>query len=593
MDSENIISKCQDFLKRSSERYSTTSSRAMTDLKVYSSNFWTDDNVKLYRKGKKRLRLALNNYNVVCNAIASPISSSPWHVHLLEDNGLQDGIDAIEQENDNKSSVIDAFRKAVLVGNGYIVATTVDNGKGPTIAFESAKNISAIALDPHINTVDGSDAEEGAVINYISVKKARRIYGEDVVPMSYPTVQPALSLSTFEQWNVPVNSVAIVSYFVKEDDGNVHFYKICGNKVVEDVVLPLKIIPIVRFAGNEIYENDEINYSGIVEQLFPLELGANIAYSTLIERCGRSTKANFIANIDAIDGLENYYAKADSDEGCLVLWKGDKQPVPLVEQFQTGDLQATISSCRTLMEDVVGVPLTGISPSQPEKTATEVLRQQIAKESNTANYYNNAFTATRTLAKIIIQLLNDGNDLPFTLENGPSVITKQMKQRQEIQALSTIVSENMKPLLAIKFAETLKNELGNEMYSNMVANLPPDIKLIQTEQSDPEAIHVMNQMQQQLSEVMEQLQSLQQENATLTEEKKQLELALSSSKEQMILDYQKHQDDMELKRADMQLKFAEKGMQMENDKTRDEIEIEKQMLELEQQRMKLIGDVLK
>lgn len=590
---EEIINKCQDFLKRSSARYAKTMTNAMNNMRVYSSNFWTDDNIKMYRKGKKRLRLALNNYNVVANAIASPISNSPWHTHLIEDNGLQDAIDAIEQENDNKSSIIDSFRKEVLVGNGFIVATTVDNGDGPTIAFESAKNISSIALDPHINTVDGSDAEEGAVINYISVKKAQRLYGDDVVPMSYPTVQPALSLSTFEQWNVPVNSVAIVSYFVKDEDGFVHFYKICGNKIVEDAVLPLKIIPIVRFAGNEVYESDEINYNGIIEQLFPLELGANIAYSTLIERCGRSTKANFIANVDAIDGLENYYAKADSDEGCLVLWRGDKQPVPLTEQFQTGDLQATISTCRTLMEDVVGVPLTGISPSQPEKTATEVLRQQIAKESNTANYYNNAFTATRTLARIMIQLLNDGNDLQFTLENGPSVITKQMKQRQEIQALSTIVSDNMKPLLAIKFAETLKNELGQDMYSNMVANLPPEIKLIQTEDSDPEAIHVMNQMQQQLSEVMEQLTTLQQQNEVLTEEKKQLELALSSTKEQMILDYQKHQDDMALKRADMQLKFAEKGMQLESDKTKDEIEIEKQLLELEQQKMKIISEAVR
>lgn len=592
MTIDEIINKCQEFLKRSSARYATTMTSAMNNMRIYSSNFWTDDNVKMYRKGKKRLRLALNNYNVVCNAIASPISSSPWHTHLIEDNGLQDSIDAVEQENDNKSSIIDAFRKEVLVGNGFIVATTVDDGHGPTIAFESAKNISSIALDPHINTVDGSDAEEGAIINYISVKKAKRLYGDDVIPMSYPTVQPALSLSTFEQWNVPTDSVAVVSYFVKDEDGNVHFYKICGNKVVEDAVLPLKIIPIVRFAGNEVYENDEINYNGIIEQLFPLELGANIAYSTLIERCGRSTKANFIANVDAIDGLENYYAKADSDEGCLVLWKGDKQPIPLTEQFQTGDLQATITTCRTLMEDVVGVPLTGISPSQPEKTATEVLRQQIAKESNTANYYNNAFTATRTLARIIIQLLNDGNDLPFTLENGPSVITKQMKQRQEIQALSTIVSDNMKPLLAIKFAETLKNELGQDMYSNMVANLPPEIKLIQTEQSDPEAIHVMNQMQQQLSEVMEQLTTLQQQNAVLTEEKKQLELALTSTKEQMILDYQKHQDDIALKRADMQLKFAEKGMQLETDKTKDEIEIKRQLLELEQQKMKIIDEVI-
>ena len=69
----------------------------------------------------------------------------------------------------------------------------------------------------------------------------------------------------------------------------------------------------------------------------------------------------------------------------------------------------------------MGIPLTGLDSTgkMPERTATEILRQQISKESNTANYYNNAFRACRAIAKILIQFVS-GQDLKFTLENGPS-----------------------------------------------------------------------------------------------------------------------------------------------------------------------------
>ena len=591
MDDNEIISNCSAFLKKSNERYRTSIVRAMTDLQYFSGNFWTDDLRKTYRKGKTRVNLALNNWNVLANAIASPFSASPWHTELVDKSSdsaddIQKSIDLVEQENDTKSSLIDAFRKMVLTGYGYlIVSTDTDDITGePKIIVESARNINAVAIDANVNTVDGNDAEEGAIVNYMSVKKAKRLWGDDVVPMDYPNTQPSLSLSTFEQWNVPSNSVAVISYYVKNDKGLVDFYKICGNKVVQNVELPCTIIPIIRLAGNEIYESDEINYNGIIQQTFPLELGANIAYSTLIERCGRSTKANFMANIDAIDGLEKYYAKADQDESCLVLWKGDKQPVPLTESFQTGDLQATIQSCRTLMEDTVGVPLTGISQNQPEKTATEILRQQISKESNTANYYNNAYSACRTLARIIIQLLNEGIDLKFTLENGPSVITRQMKSRQEIQALSSIVPENMKPLMAKYFADTLENDIGKDLSRNIIANLPPEVKLI-SDETDPNAIHIMNQMKQQLDQMAQDLDAERQKNQELQKELNTAQLSLLENREARQLEWNKFQITETNK---MNLETAK--LQAEGIKDAGELDIKNKKLALEAD--KAMADVI-
>jgi hypothetical protein len=555
LDERTVINNCNSFLYKSDARFNAVITRALNDLQVYSGEFWTDAFKKKYRRNKNRLNLSLNNWNVLCNAIASPVSNSPWHTELVnKQNGLeqvQEMIDEIEADNDSKSAMIDAFRKACLTGYGYMIVTTVaDEMTGePKIVIESANRINAVAFDPSVATVDGSDAEEGAILNFLPIKKAKRLYGEDVVPMSYPTTPCFINIGDFRQWRMPEDSVALISYYVKNESGYVDMYKICGDKVVEAYELPVKIIPIIRMAGNEIYDNGDIDYNGIVQQTMSLELGANIAYSTLIERCGRTPKANYLVNVDAIDGLEESYAKANQDDSVAVLWKGEHQPVPLTETFQTGDLQATVSTCRTLLEDVTGIPLTGIQGGERERTATEILRQQISKESNTANYYNNAFKAVRTLSKIIIQMITGGEDLKFTLENGPSVITREMKARQELTALATIMPDNMKPIIAKYFADSLKNDLGDELSKNIIANLPPDVQFI-TDNQDPSAVHMLNQMQAQMEQNMFALEQMKAENEQLKQELITARLSMIDRREDRQMDWQKfvvgEQDKMSL-----------------------------------------------
>ena len=554
-----IIDQCREFLNKSDARYSRTIIRAVNDLKRYSGEFWDTGYMKDYNR-KNRVNLSLNNWNPMVNAISSPISNSPWHVELTDKRNelefVQENIDNLEDDTDTKSAMIDAFRKAVLTGYGYLVVTTVEDELTiePKVVIETATHIDSIAVDPNCVNVDCSDAEEGAVINYISTRKAKRLYGEDVVPMNYPQTTCYIDFTPYKQWKLPADSVAVISYYTKNDKGLVDFYKIVGDKIVQQAELPIKYIPIIRLSGNEIYEDNQINYNGIVQQTLTLELGANIAYSTLIERCGRSPKANYMVNIDAIDGLEKELAAVNQDDTVAVLWKGEHQPVPLTESFETGDLQNTISTCRTLIEDTLGIPLAGIV-DQRERTATEILRQETSKESNTANYYNNAYKAMRTLGRIIIEMLTGGQDLKFSLENGPSVITREMKIRQELSALSTIMPDTMKPIIAKYFADTLKNDLGDELSRNIVANLPPDVNFV-SEMQDPTAIHQMKQLQSQFDEVIGELELTKQENKQLREQLTMSQINIMNNREQRQLDFAKFQisenDKMMLETAKLQ-----------------------------------------
>lgn len=591
-DDREIIKQCADFLRRSSRRYAKSLQRATKDLRRYSGNFWDDDFKKSYRPGKNRLCLTLNNWNVICNAISSPLSASPWHTELTNQEDelkeIQESIDYIEAKNDYKTALLDGFRKDVLTGYGFLVVSTdIDDFTGePTIVLESVKHLQSVAMDPACVSCDGSDAEEGAVVNFIGVRKAKRLYGEDVAPMNYPETQPLLSLNGMDQWGCPEDQIAIVSYYVKEDDG-VHFYKICGNKVVQSEVLPIKYIPIVRLAGNEIYDAENINYNGIVQQTLSLELGANIAYSTLIERCGRSTKANYLIHVTAIDGLEKSYANSDKDDAMAVLWKGEHEPKPLVEQFATGDLQATVNTTRTLIEDIVGVPLTGIPDGAPEKTATEILRQQTSKESNTASYYNNAFTACQTISKILIELLNGGQDLRFTLENGPSVITRQMKARQELQALATICPDELKPIIAKFFADTLEDDVGKDLGRNILANLPRDLVYLQDDELDPGAVHQLEMMKATLEECMAQLDEQIKANGELQKELDTAQISMLENREQRVLDWEKFKVQETNRMALETAKLEQSGVELD---ANIQLETGKLMVEAEKEQAKAQND---
>lgn len=601
MENTEIIQQCNEFLGRSSRRYSSTLSRATSDMNRYSGQFWDDDFKKQYRTGENRIYLTLNNWNVICNAIASPMSASPWHTELKdrtgENNQIQEAIDTIEARNDVKSSYLDAFRKCVLSGCGFVVVSTdLDELTGePIITLESVKHLKSVALDPNVNTVDGSDAEEGAIINFIGLRKARRLYGDDVAPFDFPRTAPLLNLSGLQQWGCPEDQIAIVSYYTKENDG-VHYYKICGNKVVEDNILPIKYIPIIRFAGNEIYEGNEINYDGIVRQTIDLELGANQAYSTLIERCGRSVKASYLMHVSAADGTEKSVANANKADSAVVFWAGEHEPKPIIESFQTGDLQSVITTTRTLMEDVVGVPLTGIPGQTPEKTATEILRQQTSKESNTANYFNNAFTATNTIAKLFIELLTGGNDLRYSLENGPSVITRQIKARQEIASLSTICPDDMKGILAVYFARTLEDDTGKDITKNMIANLPPNIQFLERDtEADPVALHQLQQMKLTLDQAMQQLDEVGAQNAELQKQLDAANLNLMENREQRILDWNKfnvqEQDKMALETMKLQQNGAMDASKLQLDAAKLMQQAESEQIRAMQEHDRTLADM--
>ena len=192
--------------------------------------------------------------------------------------------------------------------------------------------------------------------------------------------------------------------------------------------------------------------------------------------------------------------------------------------------------------------------------------------------------------------MNDGEDVLFTLENGPSVITRQMKARQEINALNAICPDNMKPVLAKYFADTLKDDIGEDLSKNIVANLPADIKLV-TEQQDPMAIHQLEQMKATLDQTMQQLQEMQQENEQLKNELNTAQINLMENREARMLDWQKfqlsEQNKMALEAAKLQSSNAKTSADIQQKQAELNLEAKKEMANIIQKHNEQIIDMEK
>lgn len=588
MEDKEILNKCLEFLRKSSNRYNVEINKQIDDLEAYNGNFWSETVKKRYlRANKRKFCLHFSDWSVLANAVVSPTSTSPWHISIQDNiDDLQEFINSFEADTDMKCEIKKAFTRAVICGAGYIVISTdIDQISGlPKIILEFVHRQGSVALDPCIEKVDASDAEEGAIVNYINLNKAKRLYGADIVPTYYPQSLPTMDFTGIDQFPNKEDMIQIISYYRKNENGFVDFYKICGDKIVQSAELPIKYIPIVRFAGYEKYGSNT-SYGGIVDKTWNLQLGLNIAYSTLMERANRSIKANILASTKAVKDLNQYYEKKEDEDGSMMLYnEGSEKPQVITEQFQTGDLTQVIQNTRELIADTIGIPLAGILGSE-DKTATEILIQNNNKQSNVAIFYDNAYIANRMIGRIVIEMTCDGQDFNFALENGPDVITDKLKHRQELSAVAQLMPQELQPLVAVKMCDTIDSDFIDGLRNDLIANLPNEMKIVSDTPQDPVAIHELNRMQGVLDNTMQSLEMLQNENRKLKEQLSQLGLAVNNKQDNIQLGLLKELDNHQVQKKKLEIEQAKLGVESEDKDFKHTMEITDKLANLEEKKL--------
>lgn len=553
MDEKKIIENCRDFISRSNARFADVIASQEKALRALGGNIWDDALKKTWKIGNRPI-IHNDLFAKIINGIASPYSASPYHVSLADQNAkdLQDALNRIEHDSDAKSQYQQAFKRAAAVGAGYVVVGVNDDGL-PELEF--AVQQSSVAIDPDAKKPDLRDATEGATVRYIGIDKARALYGDNVVPSNYPNKCDGLDLGSFRYWGNKKDYIQIVNYYALES-GNVTLYKICGRKVIAPpIVLPIDRIPIVRFAGYSTYDEAEgVNYCGVVQRLWDAQVAYDLVWTKTLTRMQQTLKARAVMGISAADGVKEYLRKMESNDLLALLYNdrpdkmGNKPAPPTIvsESFNAADLSQVLNNIRTSIPDVSGIPLEGSQNIQ--RTATEILTQQENNESNVQELYVNAEAANRTIGRMLVMMLNGGARADFMLENGPAVITSNMKRRQEINAIASFYPDDKKMLLAIKMAETIDSSMAADVAEMTKANLPNGLTL-PNDNSSGAALYALKQTQMQFDAAMQQATELKTENDELKAQIRELQQAASDMKRQQEMEWAKFRVDTNLKIA--------------------------------------------
>ena len=586
-----LLRKIKAFLKRASDRWASTIDNQQTALEIASGGFWdVNDNRKRWamvdKDGKELIpTIPYNNVDSQCNAIASPFSKSGFHVNIIDKTGnnqqLQDKITKIEGDSQAKNTYQRAFTRGVKCAAGYVLVGTVLDHEQVAPNLEFISNQAMVAFDPDCIKASGDDAEEGALISYISVHKARREYGEDVIPHDYPTGQPTLSFADIPAWGNKVNKVQVVRYFCKESETVVdpqtkmprkvtfvRMYSVCGNRMIaEPVKLTTDTIPIVRFAGYEAYDREygEV-FTGYVQKMLPDIEEMSLARTMQGVRMRRCSNVRVVAGKSVTEGCEGYFEDFESASSLALIYNdktGGQPPTIHTDTFATEDINAVMQQGRQSMQDITGVNLAGIDTTQ--RTAYEVMQQQVNSESNVQALYLHAEEACHTLGHIILGILNNGVVPEFTLEGGPAVITSNMKTRSEIQAIADMVAPEHKELCAIRMAKTIDSPAAKGLEQDLKANCGLQLT---GDQDIGTVINACEKMKQQLDQTMQQLQELTQQNQELEKQNYELNLQMSNMKGQQQLDLYKFQAGMAKDEAEMASKDMQAAKKLEQEDER-------------------------
>ena len=546
-EQEKILDSLKKFITESSKNSTSMLSQANA-LTYFSGDFWTEEVCRKYRR-RNRTNLHHSCWPVLVNNIVARFTSNAWHISV-DDNSIQEVISDFEAQLGSKNALSSAFTRGVVCGAGWLHCVFVDGEP----KLETILNTTSVFADPWALRPDCSDANECAVVNFISRNEAEE---------KYDVTQNYISLPNVDVWDNRQSSVAKILYYKKNAEGTVDFYEIVGDKVINAVNMPIHIIPVLRFAGYERYKRTGVEYEGIVQKTYDLQLVENLAFSTLYSRLGRNVRSLVAMSVQSMsgDGIREGLSKCVNSESFILPYnQAGGTPQILQEHFATDDLQATITSCRTLMEDAVGIKLQGM---ETDKTATEALLQDANASNSLVELYLHAEMTMRSLAKILLTAIG-ADGLVFKLENGPAVCTTNMKERQQLASLIQSTSdEAAKQYLVAKYAGTLNDK---DISDTLFANLDPNYKVIENTDNEEnmiqglarEAASATANYNEAISVADEMSAELDQAKA----ENQQLEAELNSNREswnlekqRMALDAQKAQMQLELKVQELQAKI--------------------------------------
>ena len=593
MENNEVIKSFRDFQKKSRKHYKKLLDRIKNDKKYLNDNEWDKEDIEILGSDRSR-----NKLNVVKNAVRTIVNTyrqAPYKWKVIDSmlqadsKALNSVSDKFLAQPDNITATLQALENAVSFGLGVLVISNDTDVMGNVEpVLYSIRDLDQVYLDADISKLNGSDAEEAAIVELKNKNFIQRTYGIDITTIDRPEVDIDEEYDRKEY-------APVVTYYKKANEG-VEVYKLVGNDVIETILLPLTYIPVVPVFGETVYDDDEFSYTGVVSQMKPIQKLINYAYSNILVRLASSPKNTWLADSEAIEGNEKFYRDSNKTLNPLLIhnsWSPDgKRELPKPErinnEIQLGDVGEMFSQSLQMVNSIIGIPAVGLE-TETEKTATEVLTAEKVFNNNVRAYMYNLRASLQVVGLSFVELLSQTSmygQVKIEIIQGPDEGLKKQEARVVLQSMQPLLTEpqdQRKLLIAMCNVES-----DNEYITQFGMSLQP--MPTEQEMKDQELINQAN------DEIKQRDMQIAQLTKELEDTKRQSELKSYSLERELTLQNMKHQQEMEKMLLQHRLggELTDKDLvELSAETQKNEMELEKKAIELDNAKQKANAENIK
>lgn len=487
----DVLNKFKKFAARSKSAFAEMYERIRSDRSYMSGEGqWTKEDDNFIAPTRNRVTV-----NVLANqvhSVANKYSSYPFTWYTGDQN-IDKEIDDFFSEDSNRFATEEALLDCVSFGLGVMCLgtdTTADGRNVPVIY--AITDPERVMLDPDSTELDGSDAMEGALVDYRSKEWVRVHMGEEYLPNR--KAKPVFDGAFSQPGLIP-----IVTYYWLDTDGchvatfvnDVEVEEKDENGEVVNNVLPFMRIPIFPVYGERSWTNsDKVIYRGLIAKGKTVQKIVNYSMCQLIERLQLSPKPLFRGYMESFKGYDSYYKKIGSGQNPIApaqrLANDGKTQLALPEVYnpniQFADLQNITNGTMNMLSSITGVDSKGLADNESEITATAVMYTSQVFQNNIKHFFSHLRTSFKALGDTVMVMMGHQGQ-KIDVAQGPEAYMQLQVARQELSSLMGVVEPTQKGAIVNAILRTHPdNEILAQLYAELNAAPQPTQNEIQLQQ---------------------------------------------------------------------------------------------------------------
>lgn len=309
-----------------------------------------------------------------------------------------------------------ALECAAVDGLGYWrVVTEYEDEEGfdQKICIKRIRNSFSVYLDPAHEEPDGSDAQYAFVTVMLPKEEVGDAQDWESDRAMAPHWYTETHVRAAEYFRVSRRPKELVTGERRRTAQvpTVQWYKIVGNKVIEQGEIPCRWIPIVKVLGEEIDIDGEIVIKGMIRNGKDAQRQYNVSRSAVVERNGLATKAPWVGPAEAFEGHEQEWIDANNARAYLSYNHVDSAGlvVPAPTRVAPPDVPAGFVQDAMIASDdlksTMGQYDASLGAKSNESSGKAILARQREGDIATFNYIDNLSRGIRQTGRILVDMI--------------------------------------------------------------------------------------------------------------------------------------------------------------------------------------------